>query len=418
MHICMLVYNYYPVAAGGAEHQCRLQTQALVEQGHTCSVLTARAHGSHPATEREDRLTVMRINTLQGLLSWWAERKGHHASSSPGARVAEQSARHKEMKAADAGGTLASVVKWVNAGLYMWGVYRYVRRRKQVIDVLHVHIASWNAGFATWLGHRFDIPVVCKGSNLPAFDHFERTVPFARVWTQWRKRGTFIALTQEMADDLMANGVAPDRVHIIPNGVLLPDDVSDVARNTSVLYVGNLTQGSDHKGFDILIAAWAKVHAVRPDARLSIAGRGESAPWRALAEEQGCGNALTFLGHVSDVSTCYLQAAAFVLPSRKEGVSNALLEAQSYGLPAVASNIPGNRQVIEDGCNGFLFPVEDQDALAERLIQLLDDASLRVRMGESARRVASERFSIGNVLRMQTRLYEQMIHDGDARTGQ
>ena len=217
-----------------------------------------------------------------------------------------------------------------------------------------------------------------------------------------------------MADDLALNGVPREMIHIIPNGVSIPDDIAPVETNRSVLYVGNFTQGVAHKGFDILIEAWAKVHGKLPWASLIIAGGGDSRHWREMATILGCGDSIRFAGHILDMSSCYLQAGLFVLPSRGEGISNALLEANSFGIPAVASDIPGNREVIIHEQTGLLVPVNDAKALAESIVRLLRDDGSRKHMGQVARSRIIENYSIENVVNRVCALYTYMIPKRDS----
>lgn len=406
----MLVYHYYPVAAGGAEHQCRLQAHALAERGHACRVLTTRVRFSHRRRERDQAVEVIRFHTFQILLSLWIDCKKRFfftPSSMPRKNVQVSQARQKS---SDCGGGIEQCVRWVNALFFMAGVYVYVLRHRRRIDLLHTHIASWNAGFANWLGRCFGIPVVCKAANLPAFHNFGKSVPFSRFWSDCRLQGFFIALTKEMERDLVLSGVAADRIRVIPNGVVVPASTTDVKVHNQVLYVGNFTQGSEHKSFDVLIAAWSHVHKIAPELRLVIAGGGDSRSWVELAHTLACGESVVFLGHVEDLSKHYLSSGIFVLPSRVEGISNALLEAQSYGIPAVVTDIPGNRDVVKTRETGLLVPVDDAARLAEAILVLASDTDLRQRLGTCARQYILERFSMERTVEQLEDLYRYLIH--------
>jgi glycosyltransferase involved in cell wall biosynthesis len=409
MNICMIVYHYYPVAAGGAEHQCRLQARALAEQGHNCRVLTVRSCFAHSSQEDDGGVSIFRINTLQALLSCWIDlKKKRKRSAAVFKRPSCQVTRCPSGKESEYGGMISAVVRWVNALCFMSGVSWHVWRNKKSIDILHTHVASWNAGFTAWLGARLGIPVICKASYLPAFHDFGRSIPFSNTWRRWRNGASFAALTDEMANDIAANGVPADRIHVIPNGVLIPEDACAVERFQRVLYVGNFTQGSHHKGFDILLPAWANVAQAVPDARLVIAGGGDATPWKRLAVELKCGESVDFVGHVTDLAPLYLSSGVFVLPSRGEGISNALLESQSYGIPAVVSDIPGNLAVVKERRNGIVIPVEDVPAFSKAIIRMLEDRELRRKMGDRARFEITAKFSIESVARKYELLYQTL----------
>ena len=86
-----------------------------------------------------------------------------------------------------------------------------------------------------------------------------------------------------------------------------------------------------------------------------------------------------------------------MLPSRKEGLSNALLEAMASGLPSVVSDIPGNVAVVRDGVEGLVVPAGDVAALAEAMVKLYRSPELRDRMGSAARKTIEARFTISAV---------------------
>jgi glycosyltransferase involved in cell wall biosynthesis len=211
-----------------------------------------------------------------------------------------------------------------------------------------------------------------------------------------------------MVDDLRQAGVPDERIRLIPNGVALPPDAADVAMNRDVLFIGNFTQGAQTKAFDILIEAWALATRAVPDGALHVLGAGDNAPWLRLARERGCADRIFFQGFVKDPSALFRHAAVFALPSRIEGLSNALLEAQSWGVPAVVSDIPGNRFVVQNGESGFVAPVGDAAAFADALIRLLRDAPLRARMGRRAREIISRQFGIDRVASQLEDLYTEL----------
>lgn len=414
LNICMLVYHYYPVAAGGAEHQCRLQALALTERGHACRVLTTRVRFSHPRRDRDQAVEIVRFSIPQILLALWIDCKKRLARSPkliPQKKVRPSQAHQKS---SESGGGLEQCLRWLNALFFMTGVTLYVCRHRSHIDVLHTHVASWNAGFAHWLGDRFGIPVVCKAANLPAFHNYGRSVPFPTFWSEWRRRGSFIALTEEMERDLISNGVEEGRIRRIPNGVAIPACPTDVKTHQQILCVGNFTQGGEHKGFDTLLAAWSHVHSIAPELRLVIAGGGDFGYWLKLADTLACEDSVVFLGHVDDLAEIYQSSGVFVLPSRVEGISNALLEAQSYGIPAVVTDIPGNREVVKMRKTGLLVSVDDAERLAEAILELALDADLRQQLGACARQYIQEHFSMERTV-AQLEEYYQCLRQIDSQ---
>jgi glycosyltransferase involved in cell wall biosynthesis len=159
------------------------------------------------------------------------------------------------------------------------------------------------------------------------------------------------------------------------------------------------------KGLDVLITAFARVRHQVPDARLVLAGGGNSAYWADRAKEAGLGgDAVHFLGHVPyrEMPGFLRDADTLVLPSRSESMPYAVLEAMSCGLPVVATRIGGIPEIIDDGRNGLLVPPNDPKGLAESLLALARDDGLRARLGGKARQTAIERHGVVTMA-MQTR---------------
>jgi glycosyltransferase involved in cell wall biosynthesis len=212
-----------------------------------------------------------------------------------------------------------------------------------------------------------------------------------------------------MRDNLFANGVTIDRITLIPNGVELPLKTAPVDRNSTFLYIGNFSQSAAHKGFDILIKAWAEVVRHRPNARLIMLGGGDTSPWKKMAQDLNCRDAVEFKGYQVDIQPFLESACCLVLPSRKEGISNALLEAQSWGIPAIVSDIPGNTEIISHGENGMVIPVGDFSMLADSILLLLDSPKLRCKMGKAARQLIESGFSMEGVSQRTVNLYEKLL---------
>ena len=408
--VCMLTYGYWPACSGGAENQCRLQSHELSRRGHRCIVLTALIKRSLPRHEKDGDCDVVRICVAQPAIDTLLNLRTTSLQKNTSSRNAGEPERAQLIE--NRGSRYATMVQWLNAAMFILGASIYLFRQRKVIDIIHTHVASWNAGFAGWIGSLLGIPVLCKAAYLPAFHEYKHSVPFSEKWCQWRKRIRYIALTAEMANDLAFNGIPREMIHIIPNGVSIPDDIATVETNRSVLYVGNFTQGVAHKGFDILIEAWAIVHRELPNAHLVIAGSGDSGPWQDMAAKMNCEKSITFAGHISNMAACYRQAALLVLPSRAEGISNALLEASSFGIPAVASDIPGNREVIVPGQTGLIVPLSNAWAFADAIKRLLLDNGLRKKMGRAARQRIITHFSIASVANKICKIYDLMSEQG------
>ena len=125
------------------------------------------------------------------------------------------------------------------------------------------------------------------------------------------------------------------------------------------------------------------------------------------------GNYIQWLGYRTDVKQLLQSSHIVAFPSYyMEGLPKSLIEACAIGRPIVTCNSVGCRDVVTDGYNGFLVPVRDSSALAEKLDMLIADKSLRVRMGENSRKYAEENFSIDTVVSKHLAIYNELIASG------
>jgi glycosyltransferase involved in cell wall biosynthesis len=150
--------------------------------------------------------------------------------------------------------------------------------------------------------------------------------------------------------------------------------------------------------------------------RLRLAGRTHPTNPQAISEDELCAwereGAATWLGHVEDMREELAACHVFLLPTLyREGVPMALLEAASSGRPAVATDVPGCRDVVVDGETGRIVPGRSPERLADALEELLADGDLRRRMGEAGRRRIVEGFSKELVVERTLALYRSLVSD-------
>ncbi|MBK7972245.1 MAG: glycosyltransferase [Deltaproteobacteria bacterium] len=211
-------------------------------------------------------------------------------------------------------------------------------------------------------------------------------------------------------DELAALGVAPARVVVVPNGVALPppvalDAAAAAARPLTVLFGGRLDAQKD---LPTLLEAWREVATAFPDARLVLAGEGpERAGLLARRDALGLATSVELPGFVADYAERLAGCAVFVLPSRFEGMSNALLEAMAAARACLTSDLAENRHTLGDA--GRCFAVGDARALASVLVELLGSAAERARLGVLGRRRAEERFALGAVADRYLGLYRELL---------
>lgn len=403
----MLTYYYWPIPAGGTESQCRKISAALVERGHQCLILTCRCRFIDTAQQKEENgVAIVRIFSLEIFIDLLKtlKRRSYKKIKSESVDIKKKVFLQHIKKSLFE--RLNRYVITLNIILFSLGVLFFLARKHGSFDILHVHTSEWIAGLAAFAGKIFKLPVVCKGATMPVFPPLH-DVPAVSLCDKWRKKLHFITLTQAMKHDFMANGIPERKITIIPNGVPIPSQFSSVEQNSYFLYIGNFGQAA-WKSFDILLVAWAAFHHQRPASRLLLLGGGEAEPWQALACQLGCAESVDFLGYQTSLTYFFKQSCCLLLPSRNEGLSNALLEAQSWGIPAIVSDIPGNRAVVEQQKNGLIVPVGDSKALAQAMLHLYDSPALRKEYGTAARKRMEDVFALDKVADQTVALYQQL----------
>ena len=145
------------------------------------------------------------------------------------------------------------------------------------------------------------------------------------------------------------------------------------------------------------------------NARFAIAGRTDPGNPASISEEQieawRQSEMMEWWGWQEDMPAALARADIFCLPSYREGVPNALLEAAACGLSIVTTDVPGCRDVVTNGVNGWLVPVRNSDALANALETLITNSELRLKMGNAGREIALNQFSMAKVNRETLAIY-------------
>lgn len=218
------------------------------------------------------------------------------------------------------------------------------------------------------------------------------------------------------------DGIERDRVHTVHNGVEL-ERIDEAPRNSDLVNTYGLNPNGltvvsamgkvwPYKGVDIFVRAAAEVCRRLPDTNFIVAGWLEG-PYaesvQRLAAELGIAKNIKFIGRVTNIVSIVKGCDVFCLLSRSEGLSNALLESMACRIPSVVTSVGGNPEVVRQGETGFLVNSEDSAAAAQRLLELLEDASLRRRMGQNARSVVEREFSVEVMVRRIAFLYDKAM---------
>jgi len=190
-----------------------------------------------------------------------------------------------------------------------------------------------------------------------------------------------------------------------------PYDNNAIAEDCRAQTVICVSKMRYEKGIDVLLQAWRLVHEQTPNARLIIVGSGPIQPQlERLASALCISDSVEFAGLQSDVSSQLHRGKIGVLPSRWEGMPNALLEAMACGLACVATAVSGSEDIIQYGSNGFLVEPEDYEGMAQALLTLLRDPQLIQKFGLAARETIENNYSLGHITNMYIELYQRLTH--------
>lgn len=210
------------------------------------------------------------------------------------------------------------------------------------------------------------------------------------------------------------DGIDPTRVQTIYNGLNLTDWNTlprlDPTKIFVITTVGNIRHV---KGHDIFIEAAALIARQFPNASFSIAGDVLEPAYfeelQALVRKLDLTSRFHFAGGVTNLHEHLATADIFVLPSRSEGFSNAIIEAMAASLPVVATNVGGNAEAVQDGVSGFIVPSEDPQALAAAITKLLSDPANAKEMGAAGKRRATEKFTTEAMMDQTTATYAKLL---------
>jgi glycosyltransferase involved in cell wall biosynthesis len=308
---------------------------------------------------------------------------------------------------------------------YGWGavkVARQIRRfvRQQKISIVHTFFETSDL----WAGP------IAKLSGCPVLISSRRDMGILRS----RKhriaykflRGFYdsvLAVSPQVRDFcIQQDGLDSAKVHTLFSGLEMEQvqqaELRSIMRRRMnipehvpvITTVGNIRRV---KGIDVLVEAAALVCQKYPDTLFLVAGRKSEEQYCRELERRILSSGLSanfrFLGSCDNIFSILRMSDVFCLPSRSEGFSNALLEAMACRLPCVATNVGGNREVLQHGQTGFIVANEDHHELAARLIYLLDHPGAAAAMGSRGEAVVRNGFTAETMIKNLVRVYQSLL---------
>jgi glycosyltransferase involved in cell wall biosynthesis len=296
----------------------------------------------------------------------------------------------------------------VHAG---WQLARVLREIEP--DVVHAHdpMAVSLAAMALQMGTGPLARPLVVASRRVDF-HLKR-----HAFSKWKYGhvDVFIAASEIIRSILVADGVPPDRIEVVHDGVNVTTiDKQPVVDAHAAFWlpkgaplVGNVAALAAHKGQRHLVAAAAKVVRELPDTRFLVVGEGEL---RDQLERQihdlGLDRHVVLAGFRSDVLGLVKSFDLFVMSSVTEGLGSAILEAMACSRAVVATRAGGIPEAVADEVTGVIVPPRDEDALAAGIVRLLKSPELRDEFGQAGRQRVIDSFSVDRLVEGTARVYE------------
>lgn len=259
----------------------------------------------------------------------------------------------------------------------------YLKREK--VDIVHAHTAHAHMiAYMAALGLKTRI-VVSRRVDFHLHNLFSRHIKYGSAIDR------IITVSEAVRRVLIEDGIDPERIVTVRSGFIrgdfpdctydgllrhelgIPDDA------TVVVTVAAL---APHKSHGVLLKSAHLVLKKQPNTVFLLAGEGETRPQiERDIRNLGLGGSVRLLGFLPDVGVVYRSADIFAISSSEEGLCSSILDAMFFRLPIVATNAGGIPELVHDGVNGYVVPVNEYGLFAERLMDLIGDIDLRKRMG-------------------------------------
>ncbi len=237
-----------------------------------------------------------------------------------------------------------------------------------------------------------------------------------------RKFDAVVAVSETIADSLRRSGIRRARVRVIDNGIDLPSfsqaraTLAERIPREQKLVVGTVGRLVPQKGLEYFLRAARDVLADFPNAIFAVVGDGpDREKLERLARELGIRESVVFTGPCTNMPGAYASMDVFALASLDEGMPMAVLEALASRKAVVATSVGAVPRLVIPGETGLLVPPKDVPALQGAILKLLNDASLRARLGNAGEALVRRNHSRDGMAWNYLQLYEQVAHPVKAR---
>lgn len=398
--IVMIVQSLPPLASGGAEIQALRLAEVLMRKGIKIMFITPGV-GKIKGHTAINGVPVYRLHSgLNYLIDFLFSIKQKANLEKTVIEYDDSVAHNTINRKIGVGARFRYLVFLLNA-------YLFLNKRRSSVSMLHSHTVEWPGYVAALLSKWLKLRLIVKDSTMNGIYNILRFPSGYKKQQLIIRQAQFVAMTKMIRDNLLAAGVQPEKIATIPNGINISNSYKvEFSSSINVLFVGNLYQ-QPAKGVDILLKAWREVINSHPKAILHVAGDGDLAAYKKYTRAKGIEDSVNFHGKHDDVPSLMLQSDVFVLPSRREGMPNVLMEAMVRALPCVATDISGSQDLLGGGSCGILVPSADISELARAIIYLLSHREEAAIMGTNARKRIIASYNIDDVAEHYINLYHQ-----------
>ena len=368
LNILMFVPQFpYPIV-GGLEKQAYELSKKLIELGHNIHVLSGKINNENKDIENSEGIKIHRFK--------WYRVKVFRFIFTP------------------------------------FSIFIYLNRNKNKFDILHVHQQSWIGLYVIFLSKLLGIPVLTK---LPSWGELGVESIVNSFLGNLRKKILFssngiVVITKQSINELLKYDYPNENIYFSPNGIEITPKVLRPNQNEKIIvvFVGRLIE---LKQVDKLLLVWDDLCLMtKENIELKICGNGtEYNNLLSLSKKVNKLNNVQFLGHVHDTKSILNSSDIFVLPSRVEGNSNAILEAMISGLPIVSTLTGGTPFMVGYEGQKFLSNVNDFTKIKSDLLLLIENKHLRHKLGENMRYIVENTFSINIVAKKYITIYYEIL---------
>lgn len=302
--------------------------------------------------------------------------------------------------------------------VYAWRAFWFSRKliKGGQYDLSHSFFTVPCGFLSLLLKWQYKLPFVIslRGSDVPGYSERFRAIygllrPLIRLI--WSNAASVVSNSQGLK--ILALKSSPKQeIGVIFNGIAIDEfrPISEGSPENGFFTVLCVSRITERKGIKYLIEAVAQLVPKYPNVKLQIAGEGDKLEeLEKETRDRDLRDKVEFLGRVAhaDLVKIYQGADVFVLPSLNEGMSNTMLEALSSGLPLVATDTGGTKELLNDGENGFIVKMKDADDIADKIEKLILNPDLKKKMGEASRQKA-EGMSWEKVAKQYYELYKSL----------